>query len=67
MLALHVNHAEEVVERIEGRGGCDVVDEEEGIGAEVGGSPEAAVFFLAGGIGEVEVVGAAVDGASDRV
>lgn len=65
MLALHVNHTEEVIKSIEGRGGCDVVDEEEGIGAEVGGSPEAAVFFLTGGIGEMEVVGVAVDGAGD--
>ena len=50
----------EVVER--GFGG-DVVDEEEGIGAEVGGGPETAVLLLAGGVGEGEEVRAAINGA----
>ena len=67
MLALHIDHGEEVVEGIERRGGGDIVDKKKGIGAEVGGGPETAVFFLAGGIGEREVVRMAVDDTGDGV
>lgn len=49
------------------RGLRDVVDEEESVGVEVGGGPEAAVFFLAGGVSELEGVGRAVDGTRDGV
>lgn len=66
-LALLIDHSQEVGKIVEGRGVCDVVDEEEGIGAEVGGGPETTVFFLASGVGEGEVVGAAVYLASDGV
>lgn len=45
----------------------DVVDEEEGVGAQVGGRPEAAVFFLTGRVGEGEEVGFPIDIASDRI
>lgn len=67
VLALHGDHGEEIVERIERRGGGDVVNEEEGIGAEVGGGPEAAILFLAGGVGEGKVVRMAVNDAGDGV
>jgi len=67
VLGLNVDHLGVVVERVEGGGIGQVVDEEEGIGAEVGAGPEGAVFFLAGGVGEGEVVGAPVDGAGYRV
>lgn len=67
VLALHVDHGEEIVEGIKRRGGGDVVNEEEGIGAEVGGRPEAAVFFLASGVGEGEVVRMAIDDARDGI
>lgn len=43
----------------------DVVDEEEGVRSQVSGGPHAAVFFLAGRVGEEERVGLAVDGAGD--
>jgi hypothetical protein len=46
---------------------CNVVDEEEGVGGQVRGGPHAAVFFLAGRVGEEERVGLAVNGAGDRV
>lgn len=38
----------------------DVVDEEEGVGGEVGGGPQTTVFFLPCGVGEVEAVRRAV-------
>lgn len=41
----------------------DVVDEEERIGAQVGGSPETAIFFLSSCVGEGEEVGFPVYGA----
>lgn len=47
--------------------GCDVVDEEESVGVEIRGAEETAVLFLTGGVCEVEVVCAAIDGAGDRV
>ena len=67
MVAFHIYHLHEVVERLEGGRSRDVVDEEEGIGLEVRGSPEAAVFFLTGGVGEGEEVGLAVYGACGGV
>lgn len=45
----------------------DVVDEEESVGAQVGGRPQAAVFLLAGRVGEGEEVGFPIDVAGDRV
>lgn len=67
VLAFHVDHGKEVIKRIEGGGGRDVVHEEEGVGPEVGSSPETAVFFLAGSVGEGEVVRVAIDGAGDGI
>ena len=67
MIAFDVDHLHEVVEGVEGVGSGDVVDEEEGVGFEIGGSPEAAVFFLAGRVGEGEEVGMAVYGAGGGV
>ena len=48
---LHGDQVGEVGEVVEGAGRGDVVDEEEGVGAQVGGCPEAAVFFLPRGVG----------------
>ena len=45
----------------------EVIDEEEGVGRQVGGRPHGAVFFLARGVGQVELVGAAVNRAGYRV
>lgn len=56
-----------MVEDVERVGIGDVVDEEEGIRAEIGGGPETAVFFLAGRVGEHEVVRVAIHGARYRV
>ncbi len=56
-----------MLERVERVGVGDVVDEQEGVGFQVAGGPEAAVFFLAGGVGQGEVVGEAVDDAGDGV
>lgn len=67
VLALHVDQAVEVFEGFEGGGLGDVVDEQEGVAAEVGRGPEAAVFLLAGRVGQGERVGGAIDGARDRV
>ena len=67
MVAFHIDHLEEVFQGVEGGGGGDVVDEEKGIGAEVGGGPQTTIFFLTGGVGEGEEVGLAVDGAGDGV
>ncbi len=67
MLTFHVYHLHKVVQSVEGGGSRDVVDEEEGVGFEIRGSPEAAVFFLAGGVGEGEEVGLAVYGACGGV
>jgi hypothetical protein len=66
-LVLHVDHLHEEIERIERVGRGDVVDEQEGVGLQVRGRPEAAVLLLAGCVGEHEVVGHAVDGARHRV
>ena len=66
-LALNLNHLVEVLERLQGVRLRDVVDEQEGVGAEVAGGPESAVFFLARRVGEGEGVGDAVDGARDGV
>ena len=60
MVAFHIYHLHEIVKCIEGGRGRDIVHQEEGIGFEVGGSPEAAVFFLAGGVGKGEEVRLAV-------
>ena len=67
MLALHVDHGQEIIECLKRGGRGDVVDEEEGIRAEIGGSPETTIFFLPGGVGEGEVVRLAVNDASDGV
>lgn len=56
-----------MLERVERVGVGDVVDEQEGVGFEVAGGPEAAIFFLAGRVGQGEVVGEAVDDAGDGV
>lgn len=39
VVTFHVDHLQEVLQGIEGGGGGDVIDEEEGVGAEVGGGP----------------------------
>jgi hypothetical protein len=67
VLAFHIDHLHKVIERAEGRLIGDVVDEEEGIGAEVGCGPETAVFFLAGGIGQGKKVMLAIDGSGDGI
>lgn len=67
MIALAIDHLHEVVEGVEGGSSRDVVDEEEGVGFEVRGGPEAAVFFLPGRVGEGEEVGMAVYGAGGGV
>jgi hypothetical protein len=56
-----------VGEGFEGGGVGEVVDEKEGVGGEVGTGPEGAVFFLASGIGQGEVVRETVYGAGDGV
>lgn len=66
-LGFHVNQVIKVLQRVEGVARGDVVDEKKGVGAEVGGRPHAAVLLLAGGVGEGEVVGGAVDAAGDGV
>lgn len=63
ILLLHVDHLGEVLEALEAVLIRDVVDEEEGVGAEVRGCPERPVLFLARGVGEHEEVGLPVDGA----
>ena len=67
MITFHIDHLEEVVEGVKGTRLGDVVDEEEGIGAEIRGGPEPAVFFLPGGIGEGEEVRFAVYIAGDGI
>jgi hypothetical protein len=67
VLRLDVDHLSVVVQRVKGGRVGQVVDEEEGVGAQVGASPEGAIFFLAGGVGEGEVVGAPVDAAGYRI
>ena len=66
-VAFHIYHLHEVVEGLEGGGSRDVVDEEKGVGFEIRGGPEAAVFFLARRVGEGEEVGLAVYGASGGI
>lgn len=61
MFALHVDHIQEIIEVGEGRGVGDVVHHEEGVGAEIRRGPKASVFFLAGGVGQGEIVGSAID------
>ena len=63
----NVDHVHEVVQRVERRGVGDVVDEEEGIGLQVGCRPETAVFFLARRVGQGQEVGEAINGASDGI
>lgn len=45
----------------------DVIDEEKGVRAQVGGRPETAIFFLASRVGEGEEVGFPINIASNRV
>lgn len=65
ILPLHLNQFGEEVEVLQRLSVGDVVDEEEGVRSQVSGGPHAAVFFLAGRVGEEERVGLAVDGAGD--
>ena len=51
VFSFDVDHLREVFERFEGAGLRNVVDEEESVAFEVRLRPEAAVFFLAGGVG----------------
>jgi hypothetical protein len=67
VLALHINHLREVVERLERAGLGDVVDQQESVAFEVRLRPEAAVFFLASSVREAEGVGRAVDRSRYRV
>ena len=67
VLALHVHHLQEIVQVREGGVIGDVVDEQEGVGAQVGCGPEPAIFFLAGRVGKGEEIGFSVDGARNRV
>lgn len=67
MSTLHLYHLQEVVKGVEGGGSRDVVYEEEGVGFEIRGGPEATIFFLAGRVGEGEEVGPAVYGAGGGV
>ena len=67
MVAFHIDHLQEVVEGVKrGRSG-NVVYKEEGVRAEIGCSPQATIFLLAGGIGEREVVRVAVNDSCYRV
>ena len=61
VLALDIDHLREVLERLERAGLGDVIDQKESVAFEVRLRPEAAVFFLAGGVCEAERVGRAVD------
>lgn len=63
VLLFHIYHLCKVFEALEAVLVCDVVHEEEGVGTEVRGSPERAVLFLPGRVGEHEEVGLAIDGA----
>ena len=64
VVGLHVDHIEEVRERVVQRGrGRDVVHQQEGVRAQVRRRPQRAVLFLAGGVGQGEEVGLPVDGA----
>ena len=60
VIAFHIYHLHEVIKIVEGGGSRDVVDEKEGVGFEIRGGPEAAVFLLAGRVGEGEEVGLSV-------
>lgn len=63
VLGLNVDHLHIVGQGVEGGRVGEVVDEKKGVGGEVGTGPEGAVFFLAGRVGQGEVVGEAVYGA----
>ncbi|SPQ24694.1 397c17b3-1913-4a60-84b2-c04c7b11fdb7 [Thermothielavioides terrestris] len=66
-LGFHVDQLVEVVERVERGARRDVVDEQEGVGAQVRRRPHAAVLLLAGRVGQAEVVHHAVDPARHAV
>lgn len=66
-VGLHVDQLVEVAQGLEAAGGRDVVDEQEGVGAEVRRRPHAAVLLLAGRVSQREVVGGAVDAPRDAV
>lgn len=66
-LGLHADELVKVLQGVEGVARSDVVDHEEGVCAEVGRRPHAAVLLLAGGVSEAQVVGDAVDDARDAV
>ncbi|KAH6606006.1 hypothetical protein Trco_005159 [Trichoderma cornu-damae] len=53
-LGLHVDELVKVLEGVERVARGDVVDHEEGVGAQVGGGPHAAILLLAGGVGEAQ-------------
>lgn len=45
----------------------EVVDEQKGVGGEVGTGPKGTVFLLAGGVGKVEMIRDTIYGAGYRV
>lgn len=66
-VGLHVDQLVEVAQGLEAVGRRDVVDEQEGVGAEVRRRPHAAVLLLAGRVRQREVVRRAVDAPRDAV
>ena len=50
VLSFHINHLGEVLQRLEGAGLGDVIDQEESVAFQIRLRPKAAVFLLASGV-----------------
>lgn len=66
-LALDLDHLVEVFQGLQRICLRDIVHQEERVRGQVGGAPQAPILLLAGGIGEVEGVGDAIDGSRDGI
>ena len=67
VFSFDIDHLGEVVERLEGAGLSDVIDQQECVAFQIRLRPKAAVFFLPGGVCEAEGVGRAINGSCNGV
>lgn len=67
VFSFDIDHLGEEVERLEGAGLSDVIDQQECVAFQIRLRPKAAVFFLPGGVCEAEGVCRAINGSCNGV